>query len=141
MSSDSIKMSVQSLKDAFPELPHPVTPFGGRVLVQVRRLAQKSAGGLILIENTRDTAKWNTQTAKLVALGPLAFKNRNDGEAWPEGIWAKVGDYVRIPRWDGDRIEVFIEGEQDPVIFVTLNDAQLIGRVNGDPLAQLIYEL
>lgn len=130
----------QKLQDAFPELPAPVTPFGGRVLVQLRRLPTKSKGGIVLIEDTKETVKWNNQVAKLVALGPLAFKNRETAQFWPEGQWAKVGDYVRVPRWDGDRVEVLIK-DSEPVVFVTFNDHQLIGRVNGDPLDQLIYEL
>lgn len=143
MSADSYTtgFGAQTIAEAFPELPLPVQPFGGRVVVQIRRMPQSSKGGIILVENTRDTAKWNTQVAKLVAIGPLAFKDRATGQAWPEGIWAKVGDYVRIPRWDGDRVEVMIKGSDDPVIFVTFNDAQLIGKVLGDPLAQLVYEL
>jgi hypothetical protein len=60
---------------------------------------------------------------------------------WPEGVWAEKGDFVRIPRWDGDRVEVFIKDQDSPVIFVTFNDTQLIGRVLGDPLSQLVYEL
>jgi co-chaperonin GroES (HSP10) len=131
----------QTLSEAFPEVPLPVRPFGSRVLVQVRRLPNKSKGGIILTENTHDTAKWNTQVAKLVDIGPLAFKSRETGLPWPEGVWAEKGDFVRIPRWDGDRVEVFIKDQDSPVIFVTFNDTQLIGRVLGDPLSQLVYEL
>lgn len=142
MSAESFpKFAAQTLKEAWPELPVPVTPFGGRVVVQVRYLPDKTASGIVLVQDTQAAAKWNTQVAKLVAIGQLAFRNRETAQPWPEGIWAKVGDYVRIPRWDGDRVEVRIKGWSDPVVFVTLNDAQLIGKVNGDPLAQLIYEL
>jgi co-chaperonin GroES (HSP10) len=143
VSADSytVGFAKQTLEEAFPVLPIPVRPYGGRVVVQIRRLPKRSRSGLILIEDTRDTAKWNTQVGKLVAIGPLAFRNRETGEPWPEGIWAALGQYVRVPRWDGDRIEVMLKGEDDPVIFVTFNDAQLIGEINGDPLEQLIYEL
>lgn len=143
MSADSYTtgFASQSVRDAFPEVPLPVMPFGGRVLVQIRRMPSASKGGIILVEDTRDTAKWNTQVAKLVAIGPLAFRNRETGELFPEGAWAKIGDYVRIPRWDGDRVEVTVKGSGDPVIFVTFNDGQLIAKVLGDPTAQLVYEL
>ena len=143
MSADSYTtgFAPQSVKDAFPEVPLPVMPFGGRVLVQIRRMPSSSRGGIILVEDTRDTAKWNTQVAKLVAIGPLAFRNRETGELFPEGAWAKIGDYVRIPRWDGDRVEVMVKGSNDPVVFVTFNDGQLIAKVLGDPTAQLIYEM
>lgn len=142
MSSDSYPgFQAQSLKEAFPDVPLPVRPFGGRVLVQIRRLPKKTQSGIIMIEDTRDTAKWNTQVAKLVAVGPLAFMNRETGKPWPEGVWAEVGAYVRVPRWDGDRVEVAIKDSDDPVVFVTFNDSQLIAEILGDPLAQLVYEL
>jgi co-chaperonin GroES (HSP10) len=145
MSSDSYNagFAPQTLAQAFPEVDHPVEPFGSRVVVQLRLMPSKSKSGIVLIENTKDTAKWNNQIAKLVAVGSLAFKHRETGEAWPEGVWAKVGDFVRVPRWDGDRMEVkhSAEKDADPVIFVTFKDSQLIGRVRGDPLTQLVYEL
>lgn len=141
MSADSFDvLQKQTLEEAFPEVPLPTAPFGGRVLVQLRRLPQKTKGGIVLVEDTRDTAKWNNQVGKIVALGPLAFRNRETGEPWPEGVWAAVGDYVRLPRWDGDRVEVPVR-DADPIIFVTLGDHQLLGKVLGDPLEQRIYVL
>lgn len=141
MSADSFDvLQTQTIEEAFPKVPLPSTPFGGRVLIQLRRLPQKTKGGIVLVEDTRDTAKWNNQVGKVVALGPLAFCNRETAEPWPEGAWAKVGDYVRLPRWDGDRVEVPVR-DSDPIIFVTLSDHQLLGRVNGDPLEQRIYVL
>jgi co-chaperonin GroES (HSP10) len=130
-----------SMEAAFPPAPVPVEPFGGRVVVQVMRLSGKTAGGIQLVSDTRDTVKWNLQVAKLVAVGPLAFKNRETAQPWPEGVWAKVGDFVRIPRWDGDRVEVKVKDSDEPIIFITMNDSQLLGRVLGDPREQLIYEL
>ena len=130
-----------SMEAAFPPAPVPVEPFGGRVVVQTMRLSGKTAGGIQLVSDTRDTVKWNLQVAKLVAVGPLAFKNRETAQPWPEGVWAKVGDFVRIPRWDGDRVEVKVKDSDEPIIFITMNDSQLLGRVLGDPREQLIYEL
>lgn len=143
MGADSytVPLADQTLAQAFPEVPPPVTPFGGRVLVQLLRQPKTTKSGIIFVEDTRETVKWNTQVARLVAVGPLAFRNRETSQPWPEGIWARVGDYVRVPRWDGDRVEVLIKGSDDPVIFVTFNDVQLIGRINGDPTKQLVYEL
>ena len=143
MSADSytVGFAPQPMEIAFPAVPVPLEPFGGRVVVQVMRQSKTTKGGILLVEDTRDTVKWNTQVAKLVAAGPLAFKNRETAEAWPEGVWAAVGDFVRIPRWDGDRLEVNIKDDPEPVVFVTFNDAQLLGRVVGDPRAQLVYEL
>lgn len=141
MASDSFEvMERQTPEQAFPSVDLPAGPFGGRVLLQLRRLPTKTRGGIVLVEDTRETAKWNNQVGKIVAMGPLAFCNRETGQPWTEGAWAKIGDYVRIPRWDGDRIEVPVKNS-DPIIFVTMNDHQLLSRVLGDPLEQRIYVL
>ena len=141
MSSDQFNSDVvASLMEAFPDVTCNTEPLGGRVLVQLRRMAPKTKSGIVLVEDTRDTVKWNNQVGKVVALGPLAFRNRETKELWPEGAWVKLGDYVRVPRWDGDRIEVPVKDE-DPVIFVLFNDTQLLGRITGDPLQQKVYIL
>lgn len=130
----------QSMNEAFPDVDCGVIPLGGRVLVQVRRTARKTRGGIIMVAETAETVKWNQQVARVVALGPLAFRNRETTELWREGAWVKVGDYVRVPRWNGDRIQVPIK-DAEPVEFVIFNDHELICKVVGDPLAQKAYIL
>ena len=142
MSSDSYNQgSAQTLAEAFPDVEPPFEPLGARVLIQVRRVAEKTASGIVLVEDTKETVKWNTQTARVVMLGPLAFRNRETVEPWKEGLWVKVGDYVRVPRWNGDRYEVPVKGSDVPVTFVIFNDHELIAKVKGDPLLQRAYIL
>lgn len=130
-----------TLEEFFPEGVDPgFTPFGSRVLVQVRRVKTTTRSGIILAESTKDSEAWNTQVAKLVKVGPLAFRKRDSAEAWPEGVWAAVGDFVRIPRWGGDRWSVKHTDGQE-VAFLVLNDHELIGRVDGDPLKVRAYVL
>lgn len=133
--------AVQKLEEAFPIVDPEVQPLGGRVLVQLRRTAKKTKSGLFIVEETAQTVKWNQQVAKVVALGPLAFRNRETLEQWKEGAWVKEGDFVRVPRWNGDRIEVRVKDSEDPVVFVVFNDHELICKVNGDPLQQKTYIL
>jgi hypothetical protein len=68
----------------------------------------------------------------------LAFKNRNTQEPWPEGAWSKVGDFVRVPKYGGDKWSVKTDDDQE-VIFVILNDLDLVGEITGDPLAFKAY--
>ena len=97
---------------------------------------KKSAGGIILdIASNNDTEKWNTQIGKVITLGPLAFKNRNDMKTWPEGEWCKAGEYVRVAKYGGDRWEVKVPGKDESAMFVIFNDLDIIGQVTGDPLA------
>jgi co-chaperonin GroES (HSP10) len=126
----------QQLEDAFPTVESGAAPLGHRVLVQIRSPKKKTSGGLILAAETQETEKWNTQIARVVALGPLAFKNRTTQEPWPEGSWCAPGDFVRCPKYGGDRWEVPLENHptSEQALFVIFNDHELIARVTGDPL-------
>jgi len=121
------------LEEAFPDVDPGVRPFGSRVLVQIRNPRKKSKGGIVLHSETKDTEKWNTQAAKVISMGPLAFRNRNTGDPWPEGEWCKPGEFVRVGKYGGDRWEVDL-GESDVALFVIFNDLDIIGLVTGDPL-------
>jgi hypothetical protein len=55
-------------------------------------------------------------------------------------MWVKPGDFIRCPRWGGDRIEVAVK-DGDPIIFVIFNDHEIIGQVTGNPLAMKSYIL
>ena len=124
----------EALIEAFPDADPGITPFGSRVLVQIRSPKTKTASGIIIDNGSRDTEKWNTQVAKVVSVGALAFKNRNTMDSWPEGSWCKPGDYVRVAKYGGDRWEVpMTNGET--ALFVIFNDLDIIGQVTGDPLA------
>lgn len=122
------------LNSAFPPVEPGIQPFGSRVLVQIRNPKQTTASGIILDPGSKDTERWNTQVAKVISLGPLAFKNRNTMESWPEGDWCKPGEFVRVAKYGGDRWEVNY-GERETALFVIFNDLDIIGRVTGDPLA------
>lgn len=124
--------------DAFPPVDPGVQPFGSRVLCQIRRAKTKTKGGIILAGETRDTETWNTQVAKVITMGPLAFHNRNTMEPWPEGAWVNVGDFVRAPKYGGDRWSVRTEDGEE-ILFVIFNDLDLLGKITGDPLAMKAF--
>jgi len=130
------------LREAFPDIDPGAIPVGGRILVQWRAVAECiSPGGLILPEETRETEKWNTQVAKVISMGSLAFKKRDTLEPWPEGTWIEVGDYVRMPKWGGDRWEVpFKIGKiEAKALFSIFNDHEVIAKVTGDPMKVKAY--
>jgi hypothetical protein len=55
-------------------------------------------------------------------------------EGWPEGSWCVPGDFVRVPRYGGDRWTVKTSDDEEAVL-VIFNDLDLVGKVTGDPLA------
>lgn len=119
---------------AFPDVDPRIKPLGGRVLVQLRRVKKTTQGGILLIDDSRSAERDKTQVAMVRSLGPLAYRRKDTMELWPEGVWADKGDFVRVPRYGGDRFEVFINEDEEPVIFVMFNDHELIAKVTGDPL-------
>lgn len=134
MSNDIVE---QTLEEAFPVVDPLMLPYGARVLIQIRAVKEKvTSAGIVIPEETKETEKWNTMIGKVIAIGPLAFKKRDTMEPWPEGAWARVGDFVRVPKWGGDRWEVDFEqnGLKGRALFTFFNDHELIGKVTGDPL-------
>jgi co-chaperonin GroES (HSP10) len=123
-----------AMAEAFPAVDAGIQPFGSRVLIQIRTPKKKTSGGIILDIGTQDTEKWNTQIGKVISLGPLAFKNRNDMTAWPEGAWCQAGEFVRVAKYGGDRWEVKVPDSDESAMFVIFNDLDIIGQVTGDPL-------
>jgi hypothetical protein len=98
--------------------------------------------GIILVEETKETEKWQNMVAKVIEIGPLAFKHRDTMQGWPEGSWCEVGDYIRVPKWGGDRWEVKVPGEdenEDAALFMVLNDHEVIAKLTGDPLAMRAF--
>ena len=128
----------QELLEAFPDVDPGARPFGDRVLVQLRNAKRVSAGGIVLPPETRDQEKWLTTVAKVIAIGPLAFRDRDDpSKTWPEGVWAQAGEFVRCPKWGGDRWELPVD-ENDPdsdlARFAIFRDRELIAGITSDPL-------
>lgn len=123
-----------AIAEAFPAAEAGIQPFGSRVLVQIRTPKRTTASGIIIDTGSRDTERWNTQVAKVISTGPLAFKNRTTMAAWPEGDWCKPGDYVRVAKYGGDRWEVSLPNGE-AALFVIFNDLDILGSVIGDPLA------
>jgi len=127
---------------AFPEVDPQAKPLGARILVQLKRTKKTTASGIILHQETKETEKWQNMVAKVLIIGPLAFKNRDTMQPWPEGSWCEVGDYVRVPKWGGDRWEVPVPNEspnEEQALFMILNDHEVIATVTGDPLQMKAY--
>jgi len=131
--------SLSEIDEAFPNVNFGISPTGSRVLVQIRRPKTK-IGSIILSDYTKDAEQDNTQVAKVVSVGPLAFRNRNTMEPWPEGAWYTKDDFVFVSKYGGARWRREIPGTKgEKVEFVIFNDLDIVGIVDGDPLAVQAY--
>lgn len=130
-------ISASDLETAFPDINPGIHPFGCRVLVQLRTVRAKTNGGLILVEDTKQFNKSIAQVAKVIELGPVAYRNRDTLEKWAEGDWTKPGQYVRVPKYGGDRMERTIPGTDDTAIFCIFNDHEIICSIDREAFTDL----
>ena len=127
---------LRSELECFPEIDPGVEVVGDRVLVQLRREKTTSKGGIILVDETKQTLRFNETVAKVVQIGPLAYKNLEDLSPWIEGPWCKEGDLVRTIKYGGDRFVVNPDDEGAPVVFITLQAREIISKIKSFEHAQ-----
>lgn len=139
--NNAVSFRYTSLDQAFPPVDPEHIPLGSLVLVQVRHALSESAGGIIIDTETRKTERDNTQVAKVISYGPIAFCNRNTGAPWPEGAWCQPGDFVRIPKYQGERWSVNVklaDGKDEAVEFALFKDIALLAKITN-PLSIRSY--
>jgi co-chaperonin GroES (HSP10) len=127
---------LRSEQECFPNIDPGIEVSGDRVLVQLRREKVTSKGGIILVDETRQTIKFNETVAKVVQVGPLAYKDPFTLESWPEGPWCKEGDLVRTIKYGGDRFVIDAGDEGASVVFITLQAREIISRIKSFEHAQ-----
>ena len=128
---------LRSELECFPDIDPGVEVVGDRVLVQLRREKTTSKGGIILVDETKQTLRFNETVAKVIQLGPLAYKNLDDELSdWKEGPWCKVGDLVRTIKYGGDRFVVQPDDEGAPVVFITIQAREVISKIKSFEFAQ-----
>ena len=122
--------------ECFPIIDPGVEVAGDRVLVQLRREKTISKGGIILVDETKQTLRFNETVAKVIQVGPLAYKSPDNLEPWIEGPWCKEGDLVRTIKYGGDRFVVNPDDDGAPVVFITIQAREIISRIKSFEAAQ-----
>jgi len=122
--------------ECFPDIDPGIDVAGDRVLVQLRREKTMSKGGIILVDETKATLRFNETVAKVKQVGPLAYKSPDTLEPWPEGPWCSAGDLVRTIKYGGDRFVVNPEDGGSPVVFITIQAREIISRIRNFEHAQ-----
>ena len=98
-------------------LPQPV---GYRLLVIPYYMPQKTKGGVIIPDATRDRESFATVAAYVVKLGPDAYK---DEQKFPTGPWCGEKSWVLMGRYAGNRFKV------DGLEVRLINDDNIIGTI------------
>ena len=103
--------------DVLPELP------GFHVLVRPVSIKEKTKGGILLPNSTKDDMSYLTTIGKVIKIGDLAY---NDNEKFPKGPWCQLGDYICYAKHAGQKIQY------KNVKMILLYDDQVIMKVQ-DP--------
>lgn len=98
-------------------------PSGYRILCAVPEIEEKTPGGIIKADITRQNEELLSIVLFVVELGPDAYK---DERKFPTGPWCKKGDFVLVRPHAGTRVK--IHGKE----FRILNDDS-IEAVVEDP--------
>ena len=103
--------------DVLPELP------GFHVLVRPVSVKEKTKGGILIPNSTKEDMSYLTTVGKVIKIGDLAY---NDTDKFPKGPWCKEGDYICYAKHAGQKIQY------KEVKMILLYDDQVIMKVE-DP--------
>ena len=81
--------------EVLPELP------GFHVLVRPVSVKSQTKGGILLPDSTKDDISYLTTVGKVLALGDLAYL---DKDKFPAGAWCNIGDYVCYGKHAGTKL-------------------------------------
>ena len=103
--------------DVLPELP------GFHVLVRPVSVKEKTKGGILIPNSTKEDMSYLTTVGKVIKMGNLAY---NDIDKFPKGPWCKEGDYICYAKHAGQKIQY------KEIKMILLYDDQVIMKVE-DP--------
>jgi len=121
MSYDSVvEKDVLEGKRTASQLP---CPCGWTVLIALPEKEDKTEGGVYVPEELRDREHTASITGMVLKMGPDAYQ---DKEKFPTGPYCKVGDWIMMKSYSGDRL--VIHGQE----FRLINDNH-VRAVVDDP--------
>lgn len=93
------------------------TPCGWRILIAISEPPEKTKGGIILTDETRDVTGFAAQLGEVIAVGEEAYADKDKFKTH----WVKKGDWILIGKFAGVRVDV--KGKE----YRILNDDEVIG--------------
>jgi co-chaperonin GroES (HSP10) len=111
------------------DIPFP-RPTGWRILVRPYEGKKTTQGGIVLPEDVRKKEAVGTVVAKVIKIGPLAYK---DSSKFGNQAWCSEGDWVCIGRYAGARFRDKEEKElriiNDDEVIAVINDPEDVNNV------------
>ncbi len=95
------------------------SPTGAHILVKVERPPEKTAGGIILIEQTREVEQMASTKGRVISVGT---------EAWDEfaSPWANCGDTVLFAKYAGLKVPD-ADPDDSESEYRVMNDTDVLG--------------
>lgn len=95
--------SIEEIATYFPDVDPCLKPVGGRVLVQIQKVPEVTKGGVWRPQQALDADQGVMDVAKVIAVGDMAFRDKDTGKPRPGAPWYEPGQLVIIPRHGGLR--------------------------------------
>lgn len=134
-----INQSQYTLDDYFPviDLEGKVAVLQDYALVQLKKaLVENRIGSLLVGDVTAGDQASNEEfhetIGKVVAVGPVFYKDPKTLDPWPEGERVKVGDFVRIPEFQAGRFRIKDRTGYE-VAFIHARGGNILNKIE-DPL-------
>lgn len=80
-----------------------VQPIGYRILVKPLEVEERTAGGIIIPDASKDQKQWRQSRGTVIAIGELAFTQgtRGTGAYYEYRVKPEIGDVVRYREYAG----------------------------------------
>ena len=91
----------EELREKFKVEYPDIAAKGYRIVVKPYVRPEKTSGGIILADTSRDEDQFHSLICQVISVGPLAYTDEKFCGGY---AWCDVGDWVVIPRVTGTRI-------------------------------------
>ena len=92
---------------------------GWKILIQPNQTKSKTKGGIILPSKAKESEAYLTAHGEVLAIGELAYRDRNTGERWRMNTKPQVGDKVTYGKYAGQKLII------NNVRMLLLNDDEI----------------
>ena len=94
-------------------------PTGYRIMLKPREVSNKTRGGIILTDDSKEAAKFSCVISKVIDMGPECYLGMDRSTT----IWCKKGDWVLTGKYVG------LKFKHDGDEYSIINDDEVIANI------------
>lgn len=110
-------------------------PLGWRVLIEPIAVEERTRGGIVLPDQAQKAKEHLNYVGKVVAMGPLCYRDPKFGDAGP---WCQVGDWVAYGQYAGQTVLIRNRNGDGAVRMRLCNDDEILAKL-ASPESVLVY--